>query len=308
MRPEIGLGDAVRVSAILGLDPAIALRLLGLSAPEPAVPPPPFAPPPPDQPFSARPPTPAPPAPSDRSHPAPSPLIEPPRPQRPQPPLIQAHSPGVPRFTGPPVPLPPVAEVMPAPAATGVLTDPSLLPPARQRAILAALCRTSGPGEIDVPEVVRRLARAEPLTRLPTTLVPTMRRGVQVLVDLGPGMQPFLDDQRQVLHALHRLIGREGLEVLRFAGTPLDEPGAGPGPVWTWRPYRPPIDDRRVLVLSDLGGGPGHRDRGAVQDRWLRFAALFRHGERPLVALVPVPAERLPAGLRAGLPMVTWDR
>lgn len=313
LRPEIGLGDAVRVSAALGLDPARAMRVLGLL---PALPPaeesrPAAEPQRPDRPDRPASPVAAMPGrhlPEPGDHPPPAFTEEMPERQRPRPPLIKAHPTGGPRVSGPPATIPPVNDVLATPGRPVVLPDPSLLPPTRRRAILAALCRTTGPGEIDVPELVRRLARAEPVDRLPTTLVPTMRRGVQVLVDLGPGMQPFLGDQRSVVDMLHRLIGQEGLEVLRFAGTPLDEPGVGPGPIWTWRPYRPPIDDRRVLVLSDLGSGPGHSDRHAVWARWLRFAALFRHVGRPMVALVPVPAQRLPAVLRARMPMVTWDR
>lgn len=312
VRPEIGLGDAVRVSAILGLDVASAMRVLRMPVLAPAGPGDP-GPAPETGADAARPAadedaiepaadeTPEPPGPPSRLD-----AVVPPTRERPPAPVIRALPAG-PRRSGPPVRLPPVDEVLAAPEQVA-LADSSLLPPARHRAVLAALCRTTGPGDLDIPEIVRRLARAEPVDRLPTKLVPTMRRGVQVLVDLGPGMRPFLGDQRAVVAALRRLVGQEGLEVLRFAGSPLDGAGAGPGPVWTWCPYRPPIDDRRVLVLSDLGAGPGHPDRMAVWSRWLRFAAMFRRLERPMVALVPVPPGRLPDEVRARIPMVTWDR
>ena len=312
LRPEIGLADAIRASARLGLDPVTALRVLSLSIPSAAAAPSPgtgWTEPAPvpfedldlrgDEPPGAQPWSPTEP-------PIPTSAALPPEDRRP--PLIEPLPPDRPRLAGAPVPLPSVEAELRRPDAPRPLADAGLLPPARQRAILSALCRTLGPGDVDVAAAVRRLALAEPLRRLPTSTVPTMRRGVQILVDLGPGMQPFLRDQRELVRDLHRLTGPEGLEVLRFAGSPLDEPGAGDGPVWTWRPYRPPLDDRPVLVLSDLGTGPGHRDRTGVRQRWLRFAGMFQGGGRRLVALVPLPVQRLPGELRSILPVVGWDR
>ncbi|MEU8817107.1 trypsin-like peptidase domain-containing protein [Actinoplanes sp. NPDC048796] len=185
----------------------------------------------------------------------------------------------------------------------------SLLPPGRQRAILSALC--GGPvatDAIDLDELVDRMARREPIRALPMTVTVTTRRGLQVLVDYGDGMRPFVNDQDEVVQRLERIAGPDGFEVLRFATTPLDPPGAGPGPVWTWRQYRPPLTGQPVIVLSDLGACAPAGRRAEVQNRWRLFAGRLRESGHQVVALAPLPTRRYPPALRAVLPILTWDR
>ena len=204
--------------------------------------------------------------------------------------------------------LPRLADVLATTAPQPARHEP-LLPPQQQRAVLAALCRRrTADGDLDVEVVVDRLARGEPVRRLPLTTRATSRRGIQVLTDFGDGMRPFLQDQDEACMALERIAGRDGCEVLRFAGTPLDDPGAGPGPVWTWRPYAPPTGGRPVLVLSDLGAGADAVERAAIQRRWALFARRMRAAGNQVVALAPVPPYRLPPALRTALSVVTWDR
>lgn len=224
-------------------------------------------------------------------------------------PLVERVPPDPARAIAAPRHLPALADVLDSPVAAAPPGSADLLPTGQQRAILSALCRSpAATGDIDVEELVERIARREPVRRLPLRAVPTTRRGVQVLVDFGEGMRPFVRDQRDVVRALERLAGPDGFDVLRFAGTPLDPPGAGPGPVWTWRPYRPPLAGQPVVVLSDLGAGAGHPHRPAVTAHWMAFAAQLRAAGNQMVALVPVPATRIPAELRAAVPVLVWDR
>ena len=143
---------------------------------------------------------------------------------------------------------------------------------------------------------------------LPLTAVPTTRRGIQVLVDFGDGMRPFVRDQEELIGALERIAGPDGFEVLRFAGCPLDEPGACPGPIWTWRPYLAPLMGQPVIVLSDFGAGVKPSMRWALQRQWSVFATTLHAAGNQIVGLAPVPTGRLPAELRATLPILTWDR
>ena len=171
--------------------------------------------------------------------------------------------------------------------------------------MLAALCRSRTPdGDLDLEVVVDRIARGEPVRHLPRTARATNRRGVQVLLDFGDGMRPFVQDQDEACAALERIAGPDGFEVLRFAGTPLDDPGAGPGPVWTWRPYAPPAGHRPVLVLSDLGAGADPLERPALQLRWTRFARLVRACRQPGGGAGPgasaAPAARAAGGAARG--------
>ncbi len=310
--PAVWLGDAVRASTRLQANPIVAeqvlalleLRAPALEAPQPSTDSgpasPPIEPPPmPSQPAAA-------PVPTVRQVVLGQPPAEL---EAPDAPVVEHVAPDAARASAAPRHLPAIEDVLPVPAASPPSGSDPLLPPAQQRAILSALCRSpAATGDIDVDELVERIARREPVRSLPLTSVPTTRRGVQVLVDFGEGMRPFIRDQEEVVGALERLAGPDGFEVLRFSGTPLDEPGAGPGPIWTWRPYRPPLAAQPVVVLSDLGAGVEPLLRRAVQHLWSVFAATLRAAGNQVVALAPVPAERLPAELRAALPVLTWDR
>jgi hypothetical protein len=309
--PAISLADAVRVLTRLraGSEAVDAILALLQLAAVPAAPAAPGVPPP----------VPPLPGPEIGLPPAPPPGATPTAREvlrtRPPEPAAQpaADLPIVERDTAesaaPPRRLPTLAEVL-ADRPTRPAREPTtLLPPGRQRAILSALC--SGPaatGAIDVDELVERIAAREPIRTLPQTVVATTRRGVQVLVDYGEGMRPFVADQQEVVRALERLAGPDGFDVLRFAVSPLDPPGAGRGPRWTWRPYRPPLAGQPVVVLSDLGACARYTHRAGIQARWQRFAGLLCEAGSQVVALAPIPVQRYPSALRQVLPILTWDR
>jgi hypothetical protein len=224
-------------------------------------------------------------------------------------PMVEYVAPEPARASAVPRRLPEITAVLPEPPASPPSGSDSLLPPTQQRAILSALCRSpAATGDIDVDELVERIARGEPVRRLPFTAAPTTRRGIQVLVDFGDGMRPFVRDQEELVEGLERVAGPDGFEVLRFAGCPLDEPGAGPGPIWTWRPYLAPLAGQPVIVLSDFGAGVKPSLRWALQRQWLGFATALHAAGNQIVGLAPVPTDRLPGELRATLPILTWDR
>jgi len=306
--PGIWWGDAARAVAVLDADPTARRRiltLLGLIEPAAEVTP------------DAGPPLPVRPSPPGGSGALPLPVagdvltagrarpaaqLEPSPGTSPAPVLERVPSaPAV-----PPRPLPPITVQPP----TAVDLEPAdLLAPGRRRAILGALC--SGPAataEVDVGAVVPLLARREPLRTLPMLVRPTTRRGTQLLVDHGPAMTPFARDEDDVRAAITQIVGADGLDVLRFAGTPLDPPGAGSGPLWTWRSYRPRPHGGPVVALTDLGALAPRVDRTATEARWVRFAMLLREAGCPFVALCPAPVGRLPRSIRTAIAVVTWDR
>lgn len=312
--PAIWLGDAVRAAQHLRPDDetvdTLLDLLLGVTAPEPparpievAAAPTPGLAPAPDvaaapAPARARPPTARELVPPLR---APEPLPDQPEaPTRTDLPPLRAATPR---------PLPMLDEVLDEPTAPVASQLPPLLPPGRDRTILTALC--SGPAtaeDIDVDAVVDLIARGEPVRVLPREIVSSTRRGLQVLVDLGEGMTPFLGDTQQVLDAIGRVAGPDGLDVLRFAVSPLHDPGAGTGPIWTWRPYRRPTAAHPILVLSDLGAWAPASDRAEVEASWVRLATEARGAGCPMVALAPAPADRFGRRLHAALPILSWDR
>lgn len=319
--PEIWVADLVRALDAVGDDPSArrgVARLLGFadgsreqeaeSAPGR---PPAHVPPAPDPP----PPAPPPPAPSPADAGAP---VEPPPPQA-------DPDPG--RHRSRPLDLPPLPVVrIDPPAVTDWGTVPSLgqvterhrteSPPLEpllagrsSTAILTAALTTlvRDDGEPDIDALVDSFARGIPLTRLPRAPRPTLRFGVQVLVDLGDATQPYRRDQYDLVRRITGLVGAELTQVRYFADVPTR--GAGPGSRRTWRPYRTPSPGTRVLIVSDLGvGGPLLHPRRASIAEWYQVLDEIDRAGCTALALVPYPVDRVPTELTRLLSSLTWDR
>ncbi|MCX4763657.1 hypothetical protein OG562_22370 [Streptomyces sp. NBC_01275] len=183
-----------------------------------------------------------------------------------------------------------------------------LFVPAWTSAVLRAMISRRVPeGAVDLSSLVDTLAHGRPVGRLPRLPVPTMRYGVQVLVDRGTGMQPFRRDQNHLLERIRAVVGPSLVEVGYFSGAP--QRGTGPGARWTRTAYAPPESGRPVLLLSDLGlgGPPDDPQRGARED-WEHFVGLVTRAGCGVVALSPYPPRRWPRWMTSLLPLVSWDR
>ncbi len=190
-------------------------------------------------------------------------------------------------------------------ATTGGSDVPTLFRPRVARHILgAALSVPVAEGDIDVDSVADMVAARRPVATIPRKRLFTMRFGAQVLLDVGPGMQPFYTDVARLPEILSSIIG-PGLTVLRFDTFPLD--GAGPRGR-PWPDYRPPPAGTPVLVVTSFGIGGRGAPRPAPVARWTAFVQLLnRAGCRPL-ALVPGSADRVDPDLSALMTVVPWDR
>ncbi|MEU8761553.1 hypothetical protein [Streptomyces sp. NPDC048659] len=185
--------------------------------------------------------------------------------------------------------------------------EPLFVPRWTDAVIRALVARPVPEGPVDLDALIDALARCRPVTALPRLPVPTLRHGVQVLVDRGAGMQPFRRDQDELLRRVRAVVGPALVEVGYFSDAP--QRGTGPGPRWTRTAYRPPQPGRRVLVLSDLGlgGPPGHQRRG-TREEWTDFACLVRRAGCGAVALTPYARDRWANWMPRVLPLVGWDR
>ena len=190
-----------------------------------------------------------------------------------------------------------------------VLPYQPLLPPASAPGILhQALSRQVTEGAIDTAALVEMMARCQPVAVVPRRPVPTLRYGVEVLVDLGPGMQLFRRDQTEVVRQITSLVGSEKVTVRYFAYCPLR--GVGPGPGWTWRrTYHPPSRHTPILLLSDLGiGGPAGDVRRSIPAEWREFGRIAADNGSDVTALVVYPPDRWPTWLAALGCALMWDR
>ena len=172
------------------------------------------------------------------------------------------------------------------------------------RELLTALLATQArDGPVDEQAVVDRIARGQPPAPLPRLVRSSLRRGAQLLVDVGEAMQPFARDAWDLADQVERIAGLGNVSVQSF----WDAPRRGMAP--TLGPYLPPPAGCPVLVLSDVGiGGPPLRVERSRPWEWLRLQALLRARGSPLIVVVPYRQARWPAALRQRLMLVEWDR
>jgi hypothetical protein len=319
MRPAIWTGDAVRALAVARTEAeqARVLELLGLASVAAPSPDPSVEREPgdgsPDPTTAGRPSTPGPPRVPERG-PEPDPdALEPAADAPPGPETEGAGPPLLSPVRVEAVLLPDSLdepdERLPFPAERPArLPHLPLLVPRWTGAILrSVVSRRVGDGPVDVAALTDLIARGRPVDRFPRLAVPTLRYGVQVLVDRGGGMQPFRRDQNQLAETIRAVVGERLVEVGFFSDVPLR--GTGPGPRWTRTGYRPPEPGRPVLLLTDFGiGGPLDDPRRAVRDEWEEFAAVVTRAGCGIAALCPYPPERRPDWVSRLCPVIHWDR
>ncbi len=186
-------------------------------------------------------------------------------------------------------------------------STPALFGRIHRRGLLSSAVATlEAEGELDVAAIVNRLAQRQALSTLPLTLRATTRRGVQVLIDRGPGMAPFTDDQGQIIDVLDVLLADDRLEIHEFSACPVrgllskhdDE-------LENWKP---PRRGTPILVLTDLGlGGPRFGIERATVAEWLAFANSARTLGHALIGLIPYEAKRWPARLARAMALLHWS-
>jgi hypothetical protein len=178
----------------------------------------------------------------------------------------------------------------------------------KQTAILStALATYVNEGRPLIEPLIRAISRATLLTELPRRSRPTLRRGVQVLVDTGDGMIPFDPDVQTLVERVRKSVGQGRTEVLSFTGTPLR--GVNSGAPEEGKPWRPPMRGTPLLILTDLGlGGPTMSSHRAYVAEWARFARSAHDAGCLPVVLVPYKPERWPRTLRDCLTLLHWER
>jgi hypothetical protein len=205
-----------------------------------------------------------------------------------------------------------IREVEPLPAASqgGEYVAPKLEPlflPQWTRAILsAALVTNAGDGLPDIERITETIARGDVVRELPTHSLPTVRRGVQLLVDKSLAMMPFARDQTWLQKQLQNVVGSDRVQVTRFVGTPLSRIGSRSQAA---ADYAPPLPGTPVVLLTDLGiCQPMLAEDWADPQEWVRFSLIVRHAHCPLIALVPYGPSRWPAELLPYMTIIQWDR
>ncbi|WP_217577704.1 hypothetical protein [Mesorhizobium sp. GbtcB19] len=182
-----------------------------------------------------------------------------------------------------------------------------LLDPRRSRAILQMISsRRMRVGPLDIRDITRHAAQQKPLARLPRLPAETLRSGVQLLIDIGPSMEPFSQDTNALVIDVMSIVGA-GAEIRYFRACPLR--GVLDAETGLTVRYDPPPQGRPVLVATDLGigGALGGLPRSRPAE-WRMFGDTLRRRGSAVTVLVPYPQRRLPTWSPATLRVLGWDR
>jgi len=190
--------------------------------------------------------------------------------------------------------------------AEGLEWEP-LIQKDRLRDVLLFSVRTQEDGgSLDVPRIVEGVACRRALKSLPRSRVSSTRRGVQVLVDRGGSMTLFRRDQIQLTTGLEALLGPHRVKVVQYRGSPLRKV-AKRRTRRRSRPYALPAPGTPILILGDLGLGPGSLDLPqSPSEAWPHFARSAAANGNTVIALLPVPASRWPVAEYPGMTRVYW--
>jgi hypothetical protein len=157
----------------------------------------------------------------------------------------------------------------------------------------------------DLARIVRRVARGEPLRRIPLRRQHRWSPRLSVLLDFSASAQPFREDYNALCRGLRLLCGEEGVERWVLYGEPGRHPWARRGPRERLRPWPVPEPEVPVLILSDLGM---LEPSPAVIEAWRQLGYRLRAaGCRP-IALCPVPTACHDPVLQRLYRLHTWDR
>ena len=174
-----------------------------------------------------------------------------------------------------------------APARRAPLFDPRWT-----RELLASLLATEvADGRLDEAAAIALIAAGRPLDPFPQLTRRSLRRGAQVLVDVGEGMEPFVDDAWDLVERIERIAGEANVSTHAFWDAPLR--GLAPD----LDAYEPPSPLTPVLAVTDAGiGGPSPRIERSRAAEWLALAERLAERGSPLILIVPYRRDRWPDG------------
>jgi hypothetical protein len=184
----------------------------------------------------------------------------------------------------------------------------TLLPAHTERAVLwtlagTPLCR----GDLDEGAAVAALSRGRVLSGLPRRPVHTTSRGLQLMLDGGPGMDPYRTDVRQLAARLADLMPADLLREYWYVDDPSGPHGVTGAGELVGRRYALPPTGTPILVVTAFGRrGPSVPFAKSVLASWRRLVASARRAGNPLTFLSPTPDDIAPGRLGPA-PVLGWS-
>ncbi|MEL6105997.1 MAG: formylglycine-generating enzyme family protein, partial [Planctomycetota bacterium] len=169
---------------------------------------------------------------------------------------------------------------------------------------LRSLTEMTRPGtRPDVAKLISGICRGKTLQEVPREIRRSWGRGLHLIADTSPRLQPYRMDQgvaslvmRDLLPKSHATLATvSGCNLRPFTDWPQESIGR-------WEPE----PGSTVLVLGDLGV-LDRRQSGTV-DSWVAFGERLRRRQLRMVALVPCHPSRIPDRLQRVWDVLPWDR
>ena len=190
----------------------------------------------------------------------------------------------LPASTPPPPPSWLAVSALPRSESDVTPPPPPLFSPERERALLAAICRTLRPeGDIDVERTVDGISRLQLPRVLPRLRIPSMSGGLQVLIDQSRWMAPHRTDLACLAIRLREVVG-DLMQHLVVSELP---PAVRAPHEDEARPWEPPRAGTAIVIVSDLGRAALRDKKRAPRRAWVSFVGRMRaSGFAPMV-IVP---------------------
>jgi hypothetical protein len=182
------------------------------------------------------------------------------------------------------------------------------LPEMQVRAAMALVAATRRPGrQLDMRRLIERASRGRPLAPPPIALKLRTASFIQLLIDVGEGMEPYAADVAFLEDRFLEVAGADRVEVHTFHGSPLR--GVDPDVLTrAVEPWDRPPPRSLVVVLSELGaGGPAVSRERAGAAEWRELATQVAECGASMRVLTPFPAARWPPGLAELAHVTNWE-
>lgn len=153
----------------------------------------------------------------------------------------------------------------------------------------------------DIPKLVKQIAKAEQLRRIPQQQRLNWTAKVVILVDRPPRLDGLNRDYVMLQVQLGKQRGEVGLESWFVLDLPTRRMLLGD----ERKTWHPPAPETPILILSDLGI---YERSGQTTRQWLRFGQSLRQAGCQAFVLVPAPVRYLSEELTQCFQCISWDR
>lgn len=181
----------------------------------------------------------------------------------------------------------------------------TLFPQSTVRGLLIASVAQSSPGHcLDISSLIQASVQCRPLRSLP--LIPRLstQRGCQLLLDFNEGLVPWWDDMHDLIQQFQSVLGENSCPVYEFTDKPSNAVRWTEAGEQSWKA----IAGTPVVIASDFGQSSTnrHESRSGLS-AWRDFALHCQRWQVPLIALTPLGHKRMPKELMNLMSIVDWN-